>query len=171
MTVVSDSTPLIHLAKVGRLEILFALYREVVITPQVFKEVVEEGIVLEKEDARVVERYIGRGIRVARAKSSSDYLLQKYQIHRGEADSIQLAKEIRARLLLINESQGRKAAKSEGLKVKGTIGVLFDALKTGVISRDEALNILREFRDNPQTFWIEPGIIEAAIEKIQKGNK
>ena len=131
MTVVGDSTPLIHLAKVGKLEILFALYKEVVITPRVFKEVVEEGILLEKEDARVVERYIGRGIRIASAKSSSDYLLQKYQIHRGEADSIQLAKEIRAQLLLINESQGRRAAKSEGLKVKGTIGVLFDALKAG----------------------------------------
>lgn len=84
---------------------------------------------------------------------------------------IQLAKEINAQLLLINESQGRRAAKAEGIKVKGTIGILFDALKAGVITKDEALNILREFRNNPQTFWIEPGIIEAAIEKIQKGKK
>jgi hypothetical protein len=168
MIVVSDSTPLIHLAKVGRLEILFALYKEVVITEQVYREVVEEGFLLGKEDARVVEKYVGRSIRIARANSSSDYLLQKYQIHRGEADSIQLAKELNAQLLLINESQGRRAAKAEGLKVKGTIGVLFDALKAGAISKDEALNILREFRDNPQIFWIEPGIIEAAIDKIRK---
>ncbi|WP_456474720.1 DUF3368 domain-containing protein [Candidatus Pyrohabitans sp.] len=168
MRVVSDSTPLIHLAKVGKLEILFALYKEVMITGEVYREVVEEGLLLGREDARVVKRYIGKSIRIARAKSSSDYLVQKYLIHKGEADSIQLAKEINAKLLLINESQGRRAAKAEGLKVKGSIGVLFDAIKTGIISIDEALNILKEFRDDPQSFWIEPGIIEAAIEKIQK---
>jgi|Deesub1362A_J573_1020465.scaffolds.fasta_scaffold05407_4 hypothetical protein len=168
MTVASDSTPLIHLAKVGKLEMLFTLYGEVLITREVYREVVEEGLLLEREDAKVVKRYVGRGIRIARPESSSDYLVQKYQIHRGEADSIQLAKEVGARLLLINESQGRRAAKAEGLKVKGTIGVLFDAFRAGVISRDEALNILRDFRDDPQTFWIEHGIIEAAMKKVLK---
>lgn len=168
MTVVSDSTPLIHLAKVGKLEMLFTIYGEVLITREVYREVVEEGLLLGREDARVVKRYLGREIRIAEPELSSEYLVQKYQIHRGEAESIQLAKEVGARLLLINESQGRRAAKAEGLKVKGTIGVLFEALRVGVVSRDEALNILRDFRDDPQTFWIEPGIIEAAMQKILK---
>ena len=48
MSVVSDSTPLIHLAKVERLDILFTLYGEVVITEEVHREVVEEGISLKK---------------------------------------------------------------------------------------------------------------------------
>ncbi len=65
MSVVSDSTPLIHLAKVERLDILFALYGEVVITKEVHREVVEEGFSLKKDDAKVVSRYIGKGIRIA----------------------------------------------------------------------------------------------------------
>ena len=66
----------------------------------------------------------------------------------------------------MNERDGRNAAKSEGLKVKGSIGVLFDALRDGVIDREEALRIFSMFRENPQEFWIEPDIIKVAMEKI-----
>lgn len=99
-------------------------------------------------------------------RSSSKHLVEMYLIHKGEADSIQLAKETGAQLILMNERDGRNAAKSEGIKVKGSIGVLFDALKVGVIDEREALSSLEKFRDNPQVFWIEPDIIKAAMGKI-----
>lgn len=166
MIVVSDSTPLIHFAKVRRMDVLFSLYKEIVITKEVYREAAEEGILLEKEDARLIQDYIGKNIYVKSPKSSSEHLAKKYLIHRGEADSIQLAKEISAQLILMNERDGRNAAKGEGIKVKGTIGVLFDALKVGVINEEEVLNILKKFGDNPQVFWIEPDIIKAAMEKI-----
>jgi len=102
---------------------------------------------------------------------SSERLVEKYLIHRGEADSIQLTKEIGAQLILMNERDGRNAAKSEGIKVRGSIGVLFDALKAGVINEEEALSILKKFRDNPQVFWIEPEIIKSAMEKIYEDQK
>jgi len=161
MIVVSDSTPLIHLAIAGHVEILFSLYKEILITNEVFREVVEEGILLEKEDAGFIQDYIGKSIHVKSPESSSEHLVEKYLIHRGEADSIQLAKEIGAQLILMNERDGRNAAKSEGLNVRGSIGILFDALKAGIINEEEVLNILEEFRDNPQVFWIEPDIIRA----------
>lgn len=166
MIVVSDSTPLIHLAKVGHMEILFSLYKEILITKEVYREAVEEGILLENEDAGVIQDYVGKSIHVKSPKSSSMHLVEKYVIHRGEADSIQLAKEIGAQLILMNERDGRNAAKSEGLNVRGSIGILFEALKAGVINEMEALKILEKFRDNPQVFWIEPEIIRAAMEKI-----
>ncbi|TAN40487.1 MAG: DUF3368 domain-containing protein [Candidatus Methanoperedens sp.] len=166
MIVVSDSTPLIHLAKIGQVEILFSLYNEILITKEIYREVVEEGNLLEKEDAGVIQDYVGKSIHVKNPRSSSEHLVEKYLIHKGEADSIQLAMETGAQLILMNERDGRNAAKSEGIKVKGSIGVLFEALKAGVIDEREALNNLEKFRDNPQVFWIEPDIIKAAIEKI-----
>ena len=166
MIVVSDSTPLIHLAKAGCIEILFGLYKEILITNEVYREVVEEGKLLENEDAWIIEKYLSKGFHVMSPASSSEYLIEKYFIHRGEADSIQIAKETGAQLLLMNERDGRNAAKREGLKVKGTIGLLFEALKTGIITEEEVLSILGQFKDAPQVFWIEPAIIEAAIEKI-----
>ncbi len=166
MIVVSDSTPLIHLAKVGQIKILFSLYNEILITEEVYREAVEEGILLEKEDAANIQEYIGKSIIINNAGLSCDHLIEKYLIHKGEAESIQLALETQAELILMNERDGRNAAKSEGLKVKGSIGVLFDAFKAGIISKDDALSILSRFKDDPQVFWINPDIIKAAIEKI-----
>jgi len=105
MIVVSDSTPLIHLAKVGNIELLFSLYKHVLITKEVYREVVEEGIILEKDDAEFVQEYVGKSIHVKSPKSSSDQLIEKYRIHKGEADSIQLAKEIGAQLILIIQKE------------------------------------------------------------------
>ncbi len=40
---ISDSSTLIHLAGIGRLELLKEFYVKILITPAVWKEVVEEG--------------------------------------------------------------------------------------------------------------------------------
>jgi len=170
MIVVSDSTPIIHIAKAGRLDILFSLYKDILITKEVYREVVEEGLILQQEDALVIKEHIGKRIHVKNASSSSRHLIEKYSIHKGEADSIQLALETNA-LLLINERDGRNAAKSEGIKVKGSIGILFEALKEGKIDNEEALSILSRFRDEPHAFWIDPDIIKAAMEKISLRKK
>ena len=165
MIVVSDSTPLIQLAKAGRLDLLFSLYNKILITEDVYGEVVEEGLILEKEDAVIINKHIGKRIQIKNPGSSSMHIIRKYSIHKGEAGSILLAQETNA-LLLMNERDGRNAAKSEGIKVKGSIGILFDALKKGVIDREEALRILSMFSEAPQEFWIEPDIIKVAMEKI-----
>src|SRR3972149_8086096 len=144
MIVVSDSTPLIHFAKAGRLDILFILYNKILITEEVYSEVVEEGLILEKEDAVIIKEHIGKRIQIKNPSSSSMHIIRKYSIHKGEAESIQLALEINA-LFLMNERDGRNAAKSEGIKVKGSIGVLFDAFREGVIDEEEALNVLSRF--------------------------
>jgi hypothetical protein len=168
MTVVSDSTPLIHLAQAGGLDVLFSLYPEVVITPTVHREAVEEGLLLEKDDARVIQAHVGKHIRVKAPGSSSKALARKHRIHKGEADSIQLAKELHAEIILMNEREGRRAAREEGLKVKGTIGIIFEALRGGKITRKKALAILKKFRNHPQDYWIDPEIIDVAMERMKK---
>ncbi|MBU4140190.1 MAG: DUF3368 domain-containing protein [Euryarchaeota archaeon] len=165
MIVVSDSTPLIHFAKIGRIDIIFTLYGEILITREVYNEAVEEGLILEKEDAVFIKEHIGKEIQIRNSSSSFIHLIEKYFIHKGEAGSIQLALETNS-LLLINERDGRNAAKKEGIKVKGSIGILFDALGEGVIDKKEALGLLSRFREEPQDFWIDPDIIKLAMEKI-----
>ena len=88
MIVVSDSTPLIHIAKAGRLDILFSLYQNILITKEVYREVVEDGLILQQEDALVIKEHIGKRIQVKHVSSSSRHLIEKYSIHKGEADSI-----------------------------------------------------------------------------------
>lgn len=55
MIAVSDSGPLMALAKVGGLELLFQLFQRVVATPAVYAETVVAGRRLGASDARLSE--------------------------------------------------------------------------------------------------------------------
>ena len=84
-----------------------------------------------------------------------------------EAESILLAREPDADLLLINERDGRRAAKNAGVKVKGTIGVISDCIERRILTVGAAVEILIIFRDDPSEFWINPDIIDVAIKRIK----
>jgi predicted nucleic acid-binding protein len=54
-------------------------------------------------------------------------------IHKGEAAAIALAAAMQADLLLIDERRGIRAAKQQGLRVTGTLGLLDLAAERGLI--------------------------------------
>ena len=51
----------------------------------------------------------------------------------GEAETLALANEHDARLVLLDEKVGRQTAEDAGLRVKGTIGILLEAKAEGLI--------------------------------------
>ena len=57
----------------------------------------------------------------------------------GEWAAIQLAQEIHANLLLIDERAGARVARGNGFAVTGTLGVLVEAARSGFVIIDEAL--------------------------------
>ena len=167
MIIVSDSTPLIHFGTIKRLDLLRSMYGRIFITEAVHREVVTEGIALGKKDAFLVEKAIWDWIEVANPEGDAGKFCNRYGIHIGEAESILLARELDADLLLINERDGRRAAKNAGVKVKGTIGVISDCIERRILTVGVAVEILIIFRDNPSEFWIDPKIIDIAIKRIK----
>ena len=55
----------------------------------------------------------------------------------GEREAISLAKEIQADALIIDEPDGREAAKRQGLRVIGTLRVLYDAAEAGLCELEQ----------------------------------
>ena|ERR1700722_12995271 len=74
-------------------------------------------------------------------------------LDRGEWKAIELAKQIQANLLLIDERAGGRVAREQGFRVTGTLFVLVEAARSGLISIDEALARLAQtnFRRDPAT--------------------
>jgi len=72
----------------------------------------------------------------------------------GEREAIHLAKEIRADALIIDEPDGREAAQRQGLRVIGTLRVLYDAAEAGLCDLEQAYERLQQttFRAHPQLF-------------------
>lgn len=168
MTVVSNSTPLIALAKLHRLEVLKELYGRIYITELTRYEVVDEGLRLGMEDAKRVAKACGRWIIVVEPRGNFDELSIKHRIHLGEAMCISLAKELDSKLVLIDGRDGRRAARREGLRVKGTIGAVADAVRRGVLKRRDALEILHMMKGKTLEFWLDPEVIDKAIKRIGK---
>jgi predicted nucleic acid-binding protein len=100
-------------------------------------------------------------------KGGAGEICSRYGIHIGEAESILLARELNADLLLMNERDGRRAAKNAGVEVKGTIGVISDCIGKHFLTVGDAVEILYVFRDNPTEFWIDPEIIDIAVRRIK----
>lgn len=126
--VVADSTPLIALALVGRLDLLQLLYHEVIIPLAVREEVLDEGRrrtgAIELENAEWIRMVPLRDARRAALLSDLD---------RGEAEVLALAQELDARLVIVDERLGRRHARRLGLTLTGTLGVLLRSKAAGVL--------------------------------------
>ena len=131
MKVVSDSSPLITLAKIGRLELLPQLYQRIAITRQVYHEVVVDG----KGLAGSSEINTARWIDIQSASTDDLAVAQQVSgLSIGELSAIQLGQEISADLVLLDEIKARRVAVGHGLTVLGCVGILEDAFGNGLLT-------------------------------------
>jgi predicted nucleic acid-binding protein len=137
---VVNSTPLIALSIVGRLGLLRKLFDELFIPASVYEEVVRGG--RGRPGAKEVAQ--ANWLTVQKTKESIPLPAELMGLDQGEIDVILLAKEIEADWVLIDEKLARQIAKAIGLRVKGTLGVLLVAYRSGFISREEALEAVWE---------------------------
>ena len=128
--VIVNSTPMIALSKIGRLNILKKLYSEVTIPQAVFDEVTA------KEDSPCRQiKDNSEWIKVIPVGESSDDRMYKSRLHAGEVEVMKLARQNPvADLVIIDDNEAKKTAKFLGLNVTGTIVVLIKAKKEGAIA-------------------------------------
>ena len=147
MIVVADSSPLIALARVRRLDLLRSLFGQLLVPDAVWREVVEDGAdrlgATDVAEATWIER---RTI-----VDSSLVNLLRHDLGAGEAEAIVLARESKADFVLMDERLGRSAARRLGLKVVGLVGVLIEARERGLVS--DAHEIVDQLH-RQAGFWI-----------------
>lgn len=155
--VVSDSSPLICLARLGRLDLLRRLFDAVFIPSAVWQEVAIDGG--DREEALQVKEAAQDGwLQVecpGGVSEDSEATLAGLDI--GEREAIALALE-KGATLIMDEAAGRAAAQRLGLRCTGTLGVLVEAKLLGLIPRlREELDRLQEqtnFRFTPDLFEV-----------------
>ena len=140
MIVVSDTTPLISLLKIKHLELLEKLYNTVIIPRAVFSE-------LTSNKKFQAEAEIISGARFIECKEISDttalnILKRVTLLDLGESEAIILAQELKADVLLMDESKGRKVAKKLEIPLSGTLGILIDSFDAGLLTSDEVKKCL-----------------------------
>ena len=153
MPVVSDASPLILFAKIGRLDLLKRLYSEVLIPREVEKEVT-------RQEASPIISGIREGwIKVEDVKLSSEVegMGEKLGLHEGEMYALSLALHKHIKVFLADDKLARVAARITGLKAIGCLGIVMKAYETSIITRSEAVSTIRKLVE--VGLWISPEVL------------
>lgn len=136
MKVIINATPLIHLGKLGKLNLLTQLYSNIITTREVKNEVLTKNY----PEYSVLKMAFDNWIMIqdANDKTVMDNLILSQQIDFGEASVIALALEQENDvLLLLDDLIARSVAKSLGIEISGTLGIILEALYSKILSADE----------------------------------
>jgi uncharacterized protein len=127
MIVVANTTPIISLAAINRLDILEKMFGKIMIAEAVYNEVkAKQYYGYYEVDNAFIEVKSIQGVLY------KDFLLSELDL--GEAETIILAKELKANFVIIDENLGYKIANNVGLTAIRTLSILLRAKQKGFIS-------------------------------------
>ncbi len=158
--VVSNSSPLIHLSKISRLNLLKDFFSEVIVPEAVYKECVVEGG--DRDDARKIAK--AKWIKVLKIRDEKLKRAFMMELDEGEAEAIVLALEESADLILLDDYEARRVARSFGLSVTGTVGILIRAKREGKVEslKDEIEKLMKT------GFWLNRELYERILEESRE---
>ena len=161
MIVISDTSPLNYLILIECIDVLPALYGQVIIPDGVLAELQRDNT------PQVVKEWIAARpgwLEIRQAKMQASNALSMLGV--GERQAISLAQELKAAAIIIDEERGRKEARRLGLSVIGILGVLRDAAERELIALPAALERLR--RTN---FRVSEAIIQSLLLRDAERNR
>jgi predicted nucleic acid-binding protein len=118
--VIADSSPLIALERIGRLNVLPALFGTVVVPPAIAGEIAAKALLA---DWMIVQPL----------PDPLDVRLAESTLHAGEREAIGLALQMGVDRLILDDEAARRVALGFGLPVTGTLGVLILAKRAGIV--------------------------------------
>ncbi len=154
--VVSNSSVIIALARICRLDLLEKLFSEIFAPETVWREVAVG-------DKPGSEKILGASfIHVEKTRDERFASLLKEFIDGGEAEAIALALEVNADLLLVDDRDARRLARRLGLQVMGTLGVIALAKYRGLVTKVKP--VIDELVE--KGFWISKKILEKFLREL-----
>jgi predicted nucleic acid-binding protein len=160
--VVVDSSVLITLAAGGQFHLLRELYTTLYLPPEVWNEVTSVAKPYGTHETRQARDAGWLMIRTPASLAAVHALA--FNLQPGETEALALAVELGHALLLVDDAQGRRAARALGIDYTGTLGVLLRAKGEGKLT---ALSPVLALMRQRTTFWLSEEVQRAAL--VQAG--
>ena len=153
MILVADASALIALAACDSLPLLDALFGTVLVPQAVYLEVATA----DKPQAERLREYLHDKVRLV---NMQNYVYLDAFADAGETAAMLLYKELPADYLLIDDKRGRKVATINHIKTIGSLGVLLQAKRAGLITHIAPL--LSQIETSP--VYIGQSLIDTVLE-------
>ncbi len=161
--IVSNTSPIINLAKIDKLDLIEKLYQNIIIPAAVYKELIMSG--QDKENIPAIKSLIdNKIIYVQEIQNSALTRALEQDLDPGESETIALAVEINADLVILDEREARETAEIYKLKKTGFIGILLKAKQKGFIDS------VKKYLDRAieKGFWIDERLYRSIIKKLSE---
>lgn len=160
--VVTDTSPLLNLDLIDRLDLLEAQFDAVEAPEQVWRELTrgEERL---SDLTALRERGFLRVVPVERTDLSVEI---GRELDDGETAAITYAIERGADLVLLDERDGRHVARRHDLDVTGVIGILLRGERADMVDLESELDALRD-----EGFWISDELYQDTLETGDEGTE
>jgi predicted nucleic acid-binding protein len=122
---VTNTSPVIALVAAGELQLLDELFERICVPMEVWSELADKHGALEPDQLRAL-----RGVAFFPAQPVP---AEAARLDPGERAVIALARSIPGAWVLLDELAARRVASELGLPVKGTLGVLVEAKRRGLV--------------------------------------
>ncbi len=157
MIIVSNTSPIINLAAIDKLELLKQLYDKIYIPEAVNFEIRN----CSKGKFPILEIYKLGWIDIIPISNKKLFTSLSLELDYGESEAIILSLENKAGLLLIDERKGRNVASRFDIKCIGVLGILMESKHKGIIPKLEPLiNDLI----SKAGFWMSSNLIQKVLE-------
>lgn len=164
---VFDATPLIYLAKVEQLALVEYLELPCVIPKRVYEEVVATGFEAGYPDARRIQYQVeANRFEVVSVTSTplSSRLQKNHNLSAADVAVLTCA-DAHDGVAVMDETYGRDVAAAEGITTRGTAFLVLTLTKRGVISSEDARNIIDAIID--EGWYCAPDVYTEIVRKIQ----
>ncbi|MEM9666324.1 MAG: DUF3368 domain-containing protein [Bacteroidota bacterium] len=161
MPVVSNTSPLLNLAIIGELDRV----REQVGTVLVPEAVVDEWLLsTTRPGTAALQQALDEGwVEVIAISNRAMVHVLRRELDQGEAEALTLAVERHASLVLLDEREARRVARTLKVPVTGALGILLRARREGTLgSLQQAMHRLRV----EAGFWIAPALEADLLQQV-----
>lgn len=151
---VSNTGPIIALAKIGHLVLMDQIFSSVFIPPIVYRELLGKF----GNEWSEIENALNTFIKVAELPSLDETTeIALSSLDEGEKQAVGLASTLKDKaLLIIDDRAGRETAKKLNIEITGTIGILLIAKEKGLV--DDIKPLIEQLRD--AGYWLSDEILE-----------
>jgi predicted nucleic acid-binding protein len=164
---VSNAGPLIHLAKISVLALLHELYGEVISPAEVKSEVIDRGQEKGYADAIKIQEAIEAGwMKVEEVTVGRKFATAAKVAGLRDAELAVAYHAYKNRTMALLDDEGARVfARTLGISIRGSVGILLEAVKKGLIRKDDGLRKLDELAE---VMYLTNTVYRLARKRIEK---
>lgn len=122
--VVCNSSPIIGLSIIKKLNLLWEIFDEVYITGEVYKEIISDEQINNIGASELLKAVQSNNINLYTIKNNALVEQMYGRLHRGELEVMIAAKELKIKTVIIDDRSARHFAETMLLRTVGLIGIL-----------------------------------------------